>query len=232
MPHDRFFLDAPFQTDAELLLLGEEAHHLNRVMRKKTGEKVELVNGRNQLAQASLLGIEKKGVRLRLLGIEERQPPANALILCQAIPRLNRLDTIVEKGTELGMTELWLFPGQLSEKQELSVNQLHRLEYIAIAAMKQSGRLDLPKIIVKPPLNQWPPLSCPAYFGDLRPHAPPLLSCIDRNNSRMFFVGPEAGFTPAEEALLLHLQVTGVRIHANILRVDTAALVALALISN
>ena len=152
MPHSRFYINSPLLKKSEVILEGEEAHHLQRVMRKKEGELVELVNGCNQLAVAKIAGIEKKGVRLSIQAIKELAAQDFTIILCQAIPRINRLDLIVEKGTELGMHELWLFPAALSEKKDLSLSQLKRLEVISIAAMKQCGRLDLPKIHLKPPL--------------------------------------------------------------------------------
>lgn len=231
MPHSRFFLNTPFQVDVEVLLVGEEAHHLTRVMRKKEGELIELVNGNNQLATAQILSFEKKGTHLQLVYVEEAPPPSFPIILCQALPRLNRLDTLVEKGTELGMTELWLFPGELSEKKELSPTQLKRLEMITIAAMKQSGRLDLPKITLNPPLIAWSPQKYPAYFGATTPSAPPFLSLYKPERGVLFFIGPEAGFTPQETHRLLSLGAQGVKLHPNILRTDTASLVALTLIA-
>ncbi len=234
MPHNRYFLDSAFKSQSDVLLSGEEAHHLSRVMRKNRGDEVELINGRHQLATAILLGIEKKGICLRIISIIEHSPPKRALIICQALPRFNRLENIVEKGTELGMTSLWLFPGQLSEKKDLSANQLDRLKTIAIAAIKQSGRLDLPTFVLCPPLEQWKPLEFPAYFGDLDPDAPPFLSALNQSPSDdiLFFVGPEAGFSSVEENRLHQLQAQGVRLHHNILRTDTASLTALSVISN
>jgi 16S rRNA (uracil1498-N3)-methyltransferase len=227
MPHSRFFLDAPFQLQHELLLVGEEAHHLSRVMRKKGGETIELVNGRHQLALATILFIEKKGVGLHLFELVERAPHPFPVILCQAIPRLNRLDWIVEKGTELGMTQLWLFPGELSEKKELTPSQLNRVHTISIAALKQSGRLDLPTISLKPPLLEWEHLPCRAYFGDLSEEAPPFLSLYKKEEATLFFIGPESGFTSEEEYHLRHLAASGVKLHPHILRTDTAPLVVL-----
>lgn len=234
MPQNRYFLDSPFHVPSDVLLTDEEAHHLNRVMRNKEGDKVELINGRCQLATAVVLGVEKKGIRLRLLAITEQDRPPRTLIICQAFPRFNRLETLVEKGTELGMTALWLFPGQLSEKKELSSTQLTRLKGIAVAAMKQSGRLDLPPLMIHPPLDQWKHLEWPAYFGDLNPEAPPLLSVLNQEapDNLLFFVGPEAGLNSVEENHLRRLQAKGVRLHTNILRAETASLTALSVICN
>ena len=234
MPHNRYFLDSAFITQADVLLMGEEAHHLTRVMRKSKGDVVELINGRHQLATATLLGTEKKGIHLRVNSVVEQSSSKQALIICQALPRFNRLETITEKGTELGMTALWLFPGHLSEKKDLSPNQLDRLRTIAIAALKQSGRLDLPTFVLCPPLEQWKPFEFPSYFGDLAPEAPPFLSALNKipSGDMSFFVGPEAGFSPSEECRLRELQAQGVRLHHNILRTDTASLTALSIISN
>jgi 16S rRNA (uracil1498-N3)-methyltransferase len=226
MPYNRFFLDTRFQPELEVLLDNEEAHHLSRVIRKQRGDRIELVNGKFQLATATILNTEKKGVSLRLLAVIEQQPPPYSRIICQALPLFNRLETIVEKGTELGMTALWLFPGQLSAKKEISHAQLLRLRNIAIASMKQSGRLDLPSILLHPPLEKWIP--CPqgsAYYGDPHATAPFRPSA----GNILFFVGPEAGFAPAEIIELRRLQANSVRLHANTLRTDTASLAALAL---
>lgn len=232
MPHNRFFLTTSFTENTNVTLLGEEAHHLQRVMRKKKGELVELVNGKNALAKATIASIEKKKVQLHIQEVINSLPNFPTII-CQAIPKLNRLDTIVEKGTELGMTELWLFPGDLSEKKELTPNQLKRLEMITIAAMKQCGRLDLPKIVIKPKLLKWAEkdLLYPAYFGDLSCQSPKFLECFEKKKGVLFFIGPEAGFTTNEEAHLRYLNAQGVNLHPLILRTDTAPLVALSLIS-
>jgi len=215
----------------EVLLVGDESHHLARVMRKSHGDMVELVNGRNQLAHAEILAHEKKGVRLKVVQVEKKQFTGHPTILCQALPRLNRLETIVEKGTELGMTALWLFPGALSEKKELSSTQMQRLKTIAISAMKQCGRLDLPEIIFKPALSHWISLEYPAYFGDVDPQAPPFLELLQRHEGVLFFIGPESGLTEEEETRLRSLGAQGVHLHSHILRTDTASLVALSLIS-
>lgn len=222
MPHNRFFVDTPLAPH-QLIPLQEEARHL-RVMRIDVGDAIELVNGRNQLAQARVHSPQTA----EILSVEE-QPPPFPIILCQAIPRLNRLDTIVEKGTELGMTELWLFPGKLSEKKNVP---LERLKKITIAAMKQCGRLDLPSIQLKPSILQWNALLYSAYFGDLSKAAPPFLSVIEKKAGIYFIVGPEAGLTSEEEKHLREMGVQGVKLHPWILRTDTASLSALSLISS
>lgn len=228
MPHDRFFLDERFTPQREVFLEGAEAHHLRRVMRVNVQEKVELINGRCQLAYATVLTLEKEGVRLSINNVLE-VPPLLPFILCQAIPRPNKLDIIIEKGAELGVSEIWLFSGERGEKETLSANQEKRAQALFIGALKQSGRLDLPKLLLKPPLIKWnsSDLPYPAYFGSLAPGASSFYSLYQSQNGICFFVGPEAGFSAAEEKKMKELGVQGAHLHPYILRTETASLVAL-----
>ncbi len=225
MPDNRFFIDAPLETGKPIALEGPELHHLAHVMRIQIGEKVEVVNGKNQLAIAELLTLRKTQANLLIQSVETKEKPQKEVILAQAIPRLNRLDFIIEKGTELNATAFWLFPGEGSERKTLSPQQENRLMQVTISSMKQCGRLDLPPLLLKPPLSQWAKPTDTLFFGDPESnvsYAPPPTPLI-------FFVGPEKGFTSTEVALLQKWGAKGVRLHPNVLRVDTAAIAALAL---
>ena len=147
---------------------------------------------------------------------------------------MNHLEWIIEKGTELNATAFWLFPGMLSEKDTLSDSQRDRAKHLAISAMKQCGRLDLPEIVIKPPLLQWSPLTGTLLFGDTAEDAPylwdlPLPKPLP--TPVIVFIGPEKGFDPKERAFLLNtMKASSMRLHPNILRTETAPLVALSLI--
>ncbi|MCB1180396.1 MAG: 16S rRNA (uracil(1498)-N(3))-methyltransferase [Chlamydiia bacterium] len=234
MPDKRFYTHARLIEGSTILLNRGEHHHLVHVMRQKVGKDVEIVNGEGLLVLAKITKISKQETSLvvgSLLQKEDQLKPP--LIISQAIPRLNRLDTILEKGTELGMDEIWLFPGEKSERTTLSANQMERLEGIAIAAMKQCGRLHLPKIILKPPLLKQLSLPCPAYFGDTDRMAPRFSSLFENNlNGTLFYIGPEGGFSHSEKDHLQKLGALGVSLHSNILRTDTASLVALSIMTH
>lgn len=234
MPHNRYFLDQPFQENTSVVLTGDEFHHLSRVLRVKVGDRVEMVNGRGQLAKADLAELKKHEAKLHLVQVSEKNLQKTPLVLAQALPRMNHLEWIVEKGTELGVSIFWLFPGILSEKEQLSEKQAGRIKHLSIAAMKQCGRLDLPKIEFKPPLLQWEPIPGTLLFGDIRenssylwelhlstPLPAPIVLCI----------GPESGFERKEVDFLQNrLKAKGIKLHSNILRVETASLSALSLI--
>lgn len=232
MPAERFYLDQDFSIGELVALEGTENHHLRHVMRNKVGDNVELVNGRGSLAQGQVVEFHKNNTSIRVENVVNETSPQIEVILAQAIPRLNRLDIIVEKGTELGMTQLWLFPSTLADRKTLTDHQLQRLQLISIAAMKQCGRLYLPEIIVVPPINKWKKSEIPLYFGDLDPAAPKLIDVLKHHTLKSIFVtGPESGFTDEEIHQLRVLGAIGVKLHHNILRTETASIVALALLT-
>lgn len=226
MPHHRYFHDAHFHENEQITLSEAESHHL-RVSRPRIGELFELVNGRNQLASARLVDQD----RLQIEHIRERPAPRQ-IILSLAIPKMNHLEWVIEKGTELNATAFWLFPGMLSEKDSLSPNQLDRLRALSIAAMKQCGRLDLPAIEVKPPLLKWEKPAGTLIFGEL--DAPYLWELsVKLVDPVIIFIGPEKGFDPKERAFLQQsLGAQAVKFHPNTLRAETAPIAALSIISS
>lgn len=236
MPNNRFYIDAALVTGEIVALTSTEAHHLTQVMRARTGGEVELVNGRGSLANARIESLSRRGdCELLILDVSTQPTTRFPLIIAQALPRINRLDTILEKGTELGMAGLWLFPGERGERTDLSEQQKVRTHTVMVAAMKQCGRLDLPKLEWKPPLANWTTLPFPAFFGSLQAHTPLFGAAwrqADPKAGAIFFVGPEAGFSADEEAHLAQVGAIGVNLHPNILRTDTAPLVALSLMSH
>ncbi len=231
MPAFRYFIDQPLTASAHLTLEGDELHHLKTVMRAQTQDPIELVNGRNVLAEGKILDIQKHTAHIHIQNVQTTPPPI-PLILAQALPKTPRLDYILEKGTELGVTEFWLFPSINSEKKEISQTQLQRLKHITIAAMKQCGRLDLPHIEIKKQLSLWKPHSGNNFFGDTDPNAPLFGTTPVKKISTLFFIGPEKGFHPKEILLLQNtLHATGVKLHPHVLRTETAAVTAATLAS-
>lgn len=233
MPKERHYIPQDLSLSQEVFLEGTEFHHLVNVMRSTVGAQIELINGLGICAQAKIANIEKKRAILVVESLFSAEKAVDRLILAQAIPKLNRLDFIIEKGTELGMSALWLFPGDHCEKRELSVNQLERLNHLAIAAMKQCGRLYLPEILVLPPLSTWKPFDFPFYFGSLSPEAPPLIRLLldEPAGTALFCVGPEGGLSASEEKTLCGLGAIGTKLGKHILRTETAAIAAITLMA-
>lgn len=230
MPDNRYFLDAPLSSHALVSLEGDEWHHLTHVMRAKPGKCIELVNGRGQIARATLTALHKKSATAHVEEIEELPFPQYSLVLAQALPLPSILPWIIEKGTELGATAFWLFPGEKSKSIYLSDNQRRRLYQTTISSMKQCGRLYLPSIVEKPRLIDWQePLQGSLFFGD--PTSSIAIS-LPPPGDIVLFIGPESGLSINEvEFLQKSLNVKGIRLHPNTLRTETAAICALSIFS-
>ena len=229
MPAERFYLNESFFENQKAILKEEEFHHLSHVMRLKAGEEVELINGNGSLAFATISSLEKHKAILSIQKVHLEIKPPYQLILAQALPRLPRLEYILEKTVELGVTALWLFPGELSEKKELSSSQHQRVHHVIISALKQCGRLFAPELLFLPPLLSWDPSSLPphSFFGDTRPTAPFFSTLLqsEKPSSLLIAIGPEKGFQE-KETLWMEKHLKGVKLHDNILRTDTAAISA------
>jgi len=221
VPHDRYYLDAPLTN--QITLDGDEFHHLTRVMRKKAGDPIELVNGRGALAQGKILNIAKREATIAINKTETHKPALPPLILIQALPKLPLLELIIQKGTELGVSTFYLYPSSRSEKKELSTTQLKRLNHILISAMKQCGRFDLPTIEMG-----FPNLTIPLFFGDLTEGAPPLSQ--KATLPAALVIGPEGGFTE-KELQQLRKKGQGVRLAPYTLRTETAAITGLSILA-
>lgn len=235
MPVERYFLRESLHPHETKTLKGTEFHHLAHVMRTRKGDEIELVNGQGVLAQAIVQEIRKDQAHLLVQSATQEKPGTKQVILAQAMPKLNRLDYILEKGTELGVDAFWLFPGQLSVKKEFQGNQLERLQAILISAMKQCGRLYLPTLEIKPALDQWQNVEGTLFFGDVEEKAPLFAHAFEEKSLSfpiIFCTGPESGLTAAEINHLKALGAQGVKLHQSILRTDTASIAALALIQH
>lgn len=233
MPADRYFTREPLAKGGVIELIDKEHSHLARVMRAQPGDSIEVVNGKGELGQGRVVEIGKKGARIEIEMVAREEAPKFRLAIYQGIPRQNRLDTVMEKCTELGMTDLYLFPAVKSERLDLNENQLERCENVLIAAMKQSGSLWLPKLTFLGPIGEWKSLPLATFHGDLSADAKVLtvsLREVDPKDGAAVIIGPEAGLTKGEEKKVQSLGSRGVKLHMNVLRTDTAPIVALSMI--
>lgn len=232
MPSDRFFFNGLLKSGDMVKLSDKEFHHLAHVMRGKVGDLIELINGKGQIASGRIINMAKRECSIEVGSISVMNNESDRLVLIQALPRLQKLEALIEKGTELGVTEFWLFPGMLSERKSLSDNHIRRLREITQSALKQSGRLWSPQISVREPMSNWPPFDFPVYYGSLDTSAPPLLQIVETNSIQAFCVGPESGFHKDEIAHLEERGAKAVKLSVNTLRTETAAITGIGLLSH
>ncbi len=213
MPVERFYIDK--ELHGELQLNGQELHHLH-VLRGKVGHQIELVNGRGSIAKAKIVKISKQEALLEVLKTNKTPIPDMRLSLAIPLMRPNKLELVIEKCTELGANRFYLYPAEYSEKKTLSEHQKQRLNHIAISAMKQCGRLDLPEIHISHFLKELLDLDLPIFFGAPTSHSKAIFP-----EKILFVTGPEKGFSK-QESILLDSMGKHVTLSPYILRAETA----------
>jgi 16S rRNA (uracil1498-N3)-methyltransferase len=225
MPFDRFYLDGDLR--GTITLKDQEHHHLERVMRIVVGETVELVNGKGDLAEATVRAFKKQGAELEVTRVEHEDAQLQKITLAVPLMRPSKLEWVLEKGTELGADAFCLYAADGSEKSDLSVNALERLRHLTIAALKQSGRLYLPSISIVPGLEQVFVHEGIFLFGDTEKEAP-WIKPVSHEHITLI-TGPERGFS-AEELKLLEQKAIGVKLSPYTLRAETAPIAGISII--
>jgi 16S rRNA (uracil1498-N3)-methyltransferase len=229
---DRFFYPGP-PVNGRITLSGDEAHHLAKVRRLAPGAQVELFNGQSPLAmRAEVVTIRAREVDLIVqeASIEGREPPL-PLTLATATPKGERFDWLVEKAVEIGVTRLVPLHSERSVVAPRTA-KLDRQRRSVIEASKQCGRNRLMQIDEPTPL----PLYLAAESAQTRLIAHPA-GCPPADwlhtsppDRAALLIGPEGGWTEAEVALARSLGWRQIGLGSTILRIETAALVASALV--
>ena len=220
------------------MLEGREAHHLVHVLRAEAGAGVELIDGSGRLWSARVGEIWGNRVRLVEVSLlSETAEPDVRLTLIQALCKADRLTWILQKATELEVSEIYLVQGRRSVvriSQERRRAKLERWRTILVNAAKQCRRSTMPKL--------YPPLECrevcEAVQSDLKlflqasPQAISLKKLLRGKAwpSAAFAVGPEGGWTGEECETFLGSGFQAVRLGHSTLRTETAATVAAALL--
>ncbi|HXQ46165.1 MAG TPA: 16S rRNA (uracil(1498)-N(3))-methyltransferase [Caulobacteraceae bacterium] len=231
----RLFVPDDLAAGRPIALSVTQAHYLRDVMRRSSGDEVALFNGRHGEWLAALGLVERKAVTVVPRTRARAQAPTADLELVIALVKRARLETIVEKATELGVRRIRLAITRFTQAERTNVE---RLAAIAMEAAEQTGRLDVPEIVAPAKLDailaDWPPDRA-LIFCDEAGDATPILGALAAflrpdALAASILIGPEGGFSPEERAHIRSLApVIPVSLGPRILRADTAAIAALSL---
>ncbi|QDO97974.1 16S rRNA (uracil(1498)-N(3))-methyltransferase [Ferrovibrio terrae] len=217
-----------------VMLPDDQAHYLRHVLRLQPGEAVALFNGRDGEFRAVIAEAGKKGVRLDLAAQLRPQPASTADVwLCFAPIKQGRIEMIVEKATELDAGRLLPVITRRTQMQKVNAE---RLAAHAREAAEQCERLDVPEVApavtLEKLLQDWPQ-DRQLFLCAERSDAPSLLAAAKGRGPCALLVGPEGGFAPEELDRLAALsQVVTVSLGPRILRAETAAIAALAILQS
>jgi 16S rRNA (uracil1498-N3)-methyltransferase len=207
----------------------ETARHM-RARRLGIGDTLEAILGPGEAFRATVESITATGARLQL-GQPLAPPaadPSHARVLLVALAEPSRLEFVVEKATELGATEIVFFRGARSQAARLLATRLARFTRIARSACEQCGRTALPVVRWAADLNTaltQLPAGIPllGFSPTAESHGP-----LRPQEDAALVIGPEGGLTPDELQTLCERGAKLLSLGPRILRVETAALAALA----
>ncbi|MBV8975611.1 MAG: 16S rRNA (uracil(1498)-N(3))-methyltransferase [Sinobacteraceae bacterium] len=232
----RVYVDTALEPGADLTLPQGAASHLLRVLRLRPGAALTLFNGRGGEYLARIERVQRTEVTVAVGEHQaiERESPL-PLTLAQGVSRGERMDLVVQKATELGVSRL---VPVLTERSivrlddEQSDRKSSHWRSIAIAACEQCGRNRLPTVALPARLREF--LAEPA--GDtmrllLSPSAERRLEDVPRPAAgAAVLIGPEGGLSDSEHADAQAAGFIGVNLGPRVLRTETAAIAALTLL--
>jgi 16S rRNA (uracil1498-N3)-methyltransferase len=237
----RLFVDSPLSAGAALALDGAQANYLLNVLRLKGGSDVLAFNGRDGEWRCCLVVAAKKAVRLEAVERTRAQTPAGDLHYLFAPLKHARLDYMVQKAVETGASRLQ--PVTTRHTQAERVN-LARMRANTIEAAEQCGILTIPEIAAPVKLDTfisgWIPDRLLVFCDEDADVKDPVAALTAARGGGIagplpvsLLIGPEGGFAEQERVLLMKLpNVVRLALGPRILRADTAAVAALALIQS
>lgn len=225
-------------TGERVVLQGEPHKYLSRVLRLAAGDGLTIFDGQGQEVDARVEATSARSTMLVLGARRSVGRPATAPVtLIQAVSKGERMELVIQKATELGAAAIVPVWTARTVVQPGGDGRLRRWRTIAQEAARQCGRADVPAIADPQPL----PAALQADAGPgtrkllvwEQSTGAPLRRALDGNEAAVhLLVGAEGGFTAEEAAAAQAAGFQAVGLGTRILRTETAALVALALVQS
>lgn len=203
-------------------------HQMTRVLRFKPGEKIQLLDNSGKTYEAQVLNIDKKSISGEVENIFEKAgAPKNNINLCMALLKKDNFELVLEKATELGVSQ---FTPIITQRCVKKIEKIpSRWHMIIKEASEQCGRTTLPKIngIVefKKAIAKYSPgiICLPGHENNVHNLA------FGRDIN--LYIGPEGGFTEDEVLAARQNKIEPINLGSNILRAETAAITAVAILN-
>lgn len=214
------------------LIVDADSRHAAKTLRCKENDRIEIVDGKGNLYEATIFSISKIDISLVDINLIKFVPPFQKLSIAIAPPKNpSRLEWFVEKATEIGIANIYLLETKRTEKLNVKTE---RLTNIMISAMKQSQQLYLPQLF---PIQNLKSLveNTSAFKHRFIAHCSNsdtllLQNCYTKGEELLVLIGPEGDFTADEVAFCKQHNFNEISLGNSILRTETAGVYVSALI--
>lgn len=228
----RCHVDAPLSVGATATLSETATGHLVRVLRLGVGDAVVLFNGDGHDYDARLVAVGKRGAEAEVTGARAlaNESPL-AITLAQGVARGEKMDLVLQKGTELGVAAFAPINTERTEVKldaERAAKRLAHWQGVLVAACEQSGRARVPSLASPLALAQWAGGAHAGLKLMLDPAGELTLASLPATDAVTLVVGPEGGLSERDLATLRAAGFQGLRLGPRILRTETAGLAAIA----
>ena len=238
MPH--FYVNPKDIKDKSFVIENEQFHYLSTVRRFSAGDEINIFDGLGNSYKARIDNIDRTTMKGTILSSKTFVLPKIKVSLYTAIPKGERFDWLIEKAGEIGISKIVPVIYLRSVVKELSENKIERYKKISISASSQSWRADIM------------PVDKPVKFNEAAEKVSrekdtlnvlpweseenkKILSLLNENKDVKninIFIGPEGGFDKTEIDVALKNNFKTVTLGKNILRVETAAIVASSILTS
>ena len=231
----RFYCPPPLHASTRFELPPAAAHHASRVLRLRVNDEVRIFDGVGNELQGHIGEIQGKRVALEnLQNCTVRSESSLQVVLAQALSSNEKMDWVIQKATELGVTEIQPIQTQRSmtkltgERAEKRTQHWHG---ITIAACEQCGRNMLPEVHTPQEFGSWITAlgEVPGSKFILLPEAAATLrDQSEPQGKTTLLIGPEGGFGIDEIQAARQASFVAIRLGARVLRTETAAVAGIA----
>lgn len=227
----RFFIDKSSLNNNTIVLTEDEHQHLSKVLRLRVGDTVECFYDNGPILNCTIDQITKNNSTLTVNStIECKSNPIANITLFQGLPKLDKLELISQKLTEIGITNIIPFSSTFCVAKE-NLNKVERLKKIIVSACKQCGRTKLTQV-GKPVkfdemISMLSNYDIVVFANETENPENSLKALFSQKNYKnvAYIVGSEGGFSKEEiEKLTLQPNVKSISLGKRILRTETASI--------
>jgi 16S rRNA (uracil1498-N3)-methyltransferase len=237
----RFMISSRAIRDGYASFDGDIFNHMVRVLRLTTGDAVQLADEKGVIHDGVINQVAKEWVAIKIASssvVTASDLHAPKITICQALPKGDKTDLILQKGTELGAYDFRLFGGHRSVakiRNDQQNNKLERWNRITAEAARQCGRSDIPKVSWHPTAveaadNSDQELRLLLWESEREHSLKTILSGSGKPASVIVAIGPEGGFDAHEVNSFSLAGFQPVSLGSRILRTETASIAILAII--